>query len=154
MPVGSLGGLPPPPTTTRSRTLRLYHHHHHHHSPPPRRLNRTTTTSTTTTNRNKTAVKIAFDNGFWQRMQPVPRHRWNVVSNTTCVVVVVVVEDNKQTEKEDDAKWHSRAPYVILMGTQKGGSTALAYYLYNHPHIVYLHTKELHFFDELLYYRF
>jgi hypothetical protein len=142
-------------------------------SQPPSPLSRSNHHPRTTTT-NKTAVEIAMDHGFWQRMQPVPRHRWTVVSNTTCVIVVggggrgggVINSDdnntvksqkkkkkklkNTPTAKHHDTNWHLRVPYVILMGTQKGGTTALAYYLYNHPQIVYLPTKELSFFDEEL----
>jgi hypothetical protein len=47
-------------------------------------------------------------------------------------------------------EWQYRVPYVILIGTQKGGSTALAHYLYHHPNIIKLPKKELHYFDEEL----
>jgi hypothetical protein len=67
-----------------------------------------------------------------------PLDRWEAVSNTTCV-------RNATFQLEE---WHFRVPYIILIGAQKVGSTALAYYLYNHPSIQYLPTKELHYFDE------
>jgi hypothetical protein len=47
-------------------------------------------------------------------------------------------------------EWQYRVPYVILIGAQKGGSTALAHYLYHHPNIIKLPKKELHYFDEEL----
>jgi hypothetical protein len=89
---------------------------------------------------NLTSARTSFEKGFWQRMKPVPLDRWEAASNTTCVR-----NSNSTFQLE---KWHYRVPYVILIGAQKGGSTALAYYLYNHPSIQYLPTKELHYFDE------
>lgn len=48
----------------------------------------------------------------------------------------------------DGEEWKTRAPYVLILGAQKGGTTAMAYYLYNHPRFIYLPSKELHFFDD------
>ncbi len=38
----------------------------------------------------------------------------------------------------------------MILGTQKGGTTALAHYLYNHPHIQRSPVKEFRFFDETM----
>ena len=35
----------------------------------------------------------------------------------------------------------------LICGTQKGGTTALAHYLKQHPEVALPETKELHFFD-------
>ncbi len=35
----------------------------------------------------------------------------------------------------------------LIVGTQKGGTTALAYFLSLHPHICFAPNKEVHFFD-------
>ncbi|HEX3137193.1 MAG TPA: hypothetical protein VHT22_06270, partial [Casimicrobiaceae bacterium] len=35
----------------------------------------------------------------------------------------------------------------VIAGTQKGGTTALASYLYEHPEICVAGAKEVHFFD-------
>ena len=90
---------------------------------------------------NLTSAEEFYRRGFWQRMEPVPLDRWTLVSNTTCIA---------QRGKEELEEWNYRVPYVILIGAQKGGTTALAYYLYNHPNIQYLPIKELHYFDEHL----
>lgn len=79
-----------------------------------------------------------YQQGFFQRMAPVPLERWETVSNNTCI-------RDKQSSLQD---WQRRVPHVVMIGAQKGGTTALSYYLYNHPSIQYLPTKELHFFDE------
>jgi hypothetical protein len=85
------------------------------------------------------SARESYQKGFWQRMEPVPFDRWKMVSNTTCYYDESSVEE-----------WHHRVPRVVLIGTQKGGSTALAHYLYNHPNILKLPKKELHFFDETM----
>ena len=84
------------------------------------------------------ACEAALDRGFWQRMQPVPFEKWKFLNNLTC------------TPQNDEAlqSWQKRVPSTVILGTQKGGTTALAYYLYNHPSVVYLPLKELHVFDE------
>jgi hypothetical protein len=87
------------------------------------------------------SAEEAYQKGFWQRTLPVPLDRRPAVSNTTCLhnILSVRVED-----------WQKRALCVLLIGAQKGGTTAMAYYLYNHPRILYLPTKKLHYFDEEL----
>ena len=85
------------------------------------------------------SAKEAYEQGFWQRMMPVPMDRWSAVSNATCL---------PHTKPVDD--WKRRVPHVIMIGSQKGGTTALSYYLYSHPSIQYLPPKELNFFDDEL----
>jgi len=85
------------------------------------------------------SAKEAYERGFWQRMKPVPMDRWSAVSNATCLPHPSPVAD-----------WKRRVPHVILIGSQKGGTTALSYYLYSHPSIQYLPPKELNFFDDEL----
>lgn len=84
------------------------------------------------------SAEESFQRGFWQRAQPFPLNSF--YSNVTCQVPM-----SSTTLRNE---WQRRAPYVLLVGTQKGGTTAMAYYLYNHPKITYLPSKELHFFDE------
>ena len=83
------------------------------------------------------ACEAALERGFWQRMQPVPFEKWKYLHNLTC--------DHSTSTLQD---WQKRVPSTVILGTQKGGTTALAYYLYNHPSVVYLPLKELHVFDE------
>lgn len=40
-----------------------------------------------------------------------------------------------------------RLPDVLIIGTQKGGTTSLAHYLAQHPQVVAPRCKEVHFFD-------
>eukprot|EP00980_Cylindrotheca_fusiformis_P028838 scaffold22653_cov119-Cylindrotheca_fusiformis.AAC.19 len=90
-------------------------------------------------NKSISAPEESFRKGFWQRTKPFPVEYLNM--NVTCQVPITTAT---KTIKE----WQRRAPYVLLLGSQKGGTTAMAYYLYNHPNIPYLPSKELHFFDE------
>ena len=46
------------------------------------------------------------------------------------------------------ATWRGRMdPRVIIIGTQKGGTTSLFHYLQQHPQLVGSYTKEVHYFD-------
>mmetsp|Transcript_12291 Transcript_12291/g.18032 ORF Transcript_12291/g.18032 Transcript_12291/m.18032 type:complete len:777 (+) Transcript_12291:59-2389(+) len=43
--------------------------------------------------------------------------------------------------------WQLRAPYFMLPGAKKSGTTALASYIMQHPLVQHSRTKELHFFN-------
>lgn len=86
------------------------------------------------------SAKEAYERGFWQHMGPVSMDRWEPAANTTCLPL----------HSQSLPKWKRHVPYVIMIGAQKGGTTALSYYLYNHPSIEYIPLKELRFFDEEL----
>lgn len=85
---------------------------------------------------NIASADESFQKGFWQRTKPFPLESFH--TNVTCKLPVSAAAE----------EWQRRAPYVLILGSQKGGTTAMAYYLYNHPSIPYLPSKELHFFDE------
>jgi len=89
----------------------------------------------------RTSAKEAYERGFRQALEPVATERWDAVSNTTCL------PHKKQKAISD---WKRRVPHVIMIGSQKGGTTALSYYLYAHPSISYFPPKELNFFDREL----
>jgi len=40
-----------------------------------------------------------------------------------------------------------KLPDFIIIGTQKGGTTSLFYYLYQHPELSFSHKKEIYFFN-------
>lgn len=82
------------------------------------------------------SARHAYERGFWQRAMPVPLHRWQAAANTTCIPHTSILPD-----------WKRRVPYVIMIGAQKGGTTALSYYLYQHPSVQYFPGKELYYFD-------
>jgi hypothetical protein len=88
---------------------------------------------------NRSAAQKALELGFWNLMKPVAAERWEAVDNLTCVVR----DDTIQQE------WKHRVPSVILLGAQKGGTSALSGYLHKHPSVVHI-KKELHFFSEVL----
>ena len=88
---------------------------------------------------NISSAEEAYQRGFWQRTKPYPLHSFG--KDTTC---------NIPTDGSRIPDWQKRVPYVLMIGSQKGGTTAMAYYLYNHPSIPYLPSKELHFFDETM----
>lgn len=94
---------------------------------------------------NLTSATRCYQKGFWQQTPPVPLSRWEALSkNTTCINNHRIASDRR------DEKFHRRVPFVMVLGAQKAGTTALVNYLYTHPHIQRLPTKELRYFDEYL----
>ena len=74
-------------------------------------------------------------------VKAIPRSEWDKFDNQECI------EQGLPSYPPEDA-WERRAPYAILMGAMKSGTTALAEYLYQHPMIVEpTKYKEIHFFD-------
>jgi hypothetical protein len=88
-----------------------------------------------------TAVQTAILHGLAQRMKGSPRRHWNAMETSTCL-------DQGQPELlAKDEIIRQRLPQAILIGVQKGGTTALYTYLDQHPEIARC-TKELYFLDE------
>jgi hypothetical protein len=73
-----------------------------------------------------------------QRGYPIPRRRWEAVSNTTCVTARITDDSDSMTYKG----W--KMPHAIVIGAQKGGSTAVMTFLGRHPY-VQIPKRELHF---------
>jgi hypothetical protein len=73
-------------------------------------------------------------------LKPLPLDSWDTVSNTTCLSTNFSTINGQHP-------WAPRFPYVILIGAQKGGSSALAKYLFEHPNIA-PSGKELHFLSK------
>jgi hypothetical protein len=92
----------------------------------------------------------SYEKGFWQRTEPVPLSRWKTILNQTCTLHDSDSNDTIIQYPRRDEKFDRRVPFVAILGTQKGGTTALANYLYTHKHIQQLRTKELRYFDETL----
>ena len=64
-----------------------------------------------------------------QKGYPIPKHKWEAVSNTTCVTP-------SQTDDHNIMEHHQhRMPHGIVIGVQKGGSTATLTFLGRHPHL-------------------
>lgn len=108
------------------------------------------TTVSTYDNKNEYPLKSlgilsaehAYQRGFWQRTKPYPLHSfWN---DTICRTAT----SSQHAMSIPD--WQRHVPHVLIIGSQKGGTTAMAYYLYNHPSIPYLPSKELNFYDNLM----
>jgi hypothetical protein len=72
-------------------------------------------------------------------IKPIPLHRWETISTTTCY-------RQNTTDERDEYDWKEKLPYVALIGVMKGGTTSLSEYLFQHPNIANS-IKELHFFD-------
>lgn len=72
------------------------------------------------------------------RARPIPIDRWKDLDDKTCV--------NPHTV-DSGATWTVRAPYALVLGAQKAGSSALAKYLFAHPNVL-RNRKELHFLSE------
>jgi hypothetical protein len=102
---------------------------------------------------NLTSVELSFSKGFSQRMNPVPLKRWKAFSHQFCVHDH---QENSSTssihhdDEDDNNKFNHRIPYALILGTQKGGTTALYDKLGRHPNIQKLRRKELGFFDHFL----
>jgi hypothetical protein len=66
---------------------------------------------------------------------------WSSIDNGTCLVVHDADMDadsstgssNGSSNNHPVYEWQVRAPYVILLGTMKGGTQALTSYLWQHP---------------------
>jgi hypothetical protein len=85
---------------------------------------------------NMTSPDVDFTN----RMKMTPIQYWAPSDNLTCV------EEGVPTYPLDD-DWQRRAPYALLVGAMKAGTTALSAYLGEHPHVAKAMRKEIHFFD-------
>jgi len=74
---------------------------------------------------------------------PDPR-TWRSIDNGTCY----------DASPEPVYEWQKRAPYVVLLGTMKGGTHAVTEYLWQHP-LVAQRDKgwEMHFFNSKDFYR-
>ena len=51
------------------------------------------------------------------------------------------------TASSSSSSWQHRAPYAIIIGAMKAGTTALQKYLVEHPRVLPTKKKEQHFFD-------
>ena len=90
------------------------------------------------------AVRKAKEYGLINRMQGREnRADWDIVTTEICLDqdVPYMLESNHPHQKRHEL------PYAILIGVQKGGTTALYSYLDKHPDIIHS-TKELYFLDE------
>ena len=86
----------------------------------------------------------SYDQGFWQRTKPYPLNYFK----SDIFHREISCQEPIDVSRLPD--WQRRVPYVMIIGSQKGGTTAMAYYLYNHPSIPFVPSKELHFFDETM----
>jgi hypothetical protein len=84
---------------------------------------------------NILSAEASYQRGFWQRSRTFPLIKFFDTTESVCREPVSSVESISE--------WKRRVPYALLIGCQKGGTTAMAYYLYNHPSISYLPSKEL-----------
>jgi hypothetical protein len=103
---------------------------------------------------NLTSADRSYMNGFSQRVRPVPLQRWKAFSNQFCIDdpqnwTSQLVRTTAMSE-DGDKKFHRRVPFALIVGTQKGGTTALYEKLGRHTNIQKLNKKELAFFDSFL----
>jgi Sulfotransferase domain len=80
---------------------------------------------------------------FGNRANPIPMNIWPQLDNLTCI------EQGLSTYPlpGDTNEWQIRAPYALILGAMKAGTTALGEFLWRHPAVVQTSRKELHFFD-------
>ena len=80
------------------------------------------------------ACEESLRRGFFSWIAPVPYEKWKFMTSMEC----------RPQSTPAIQEWQRRVPSTIILGTQKGGTTTLANYLFQHPSIVDLHMKELH----------
>ena len=54
---------------------------------------------------------------------------------------------DEEGDGRDLEKWQRRAPYVLIVGAMKAGTTVLNHYLTEHSSVMSEKRKELHFYD-------
>jgi hypothetical protein len=77
---------------------------------------------------------------FKNRAHPIPSKEWAKLDNHACIV-------NEEGDGRDLEKWQRRAPYVLIVGAMKAGTTALNHYLAEHSSVISGKRKEIHFYD-------
>ena len=94
-------------------------------------------------NDNVTSDNPDADADFGNRANPIPINIWPQLDNLTCI------EQGLSTYPlpGDTNEWQMRAPYALVLGAMKAGTTALGEFLWRHPAVVQTSRKELHFFD-------
>ena len=83
---------------------------------------------------HRKACESSLRRGFFSWIAPVPYEKWKFMTSMEC----------RPQSTLAIQEWQRRVPSTIILGTQKGGTTTLANYLFQHPSIVDLHMKELH----------
>jgi Sulfotransferase family len=107
-------------------------------------------------------VTYAIQHAFVQRNQGLPWYQWDIVENPNCdyypstnhynVTITISSSSSFATLSMNTPKNVIRKhwlPEALLMGVQKGGTTALYEYLERHPDIA-KSQKELYFLDEVV----
>jgi hypothetical protein len=98
--------------------------------------------TTVSVGKQASAVQHAKTHGLAQRMRGSARNQWNALETSTCL------QQGSQPHMLSLPEIQRlQLPQAILIGVQKGGTTALYNYLDQHPDIAEC-TKELYFLDE------
>lgn len=77
-----------------------------------------------------------FDN----RARPIPQDMWSRIDNQECFT-------EEEGAGSDLKPWQRRAPYALIIGAMKSGTSALRTYLQEHTWVVETKQRELHFYD-------
>ena len=75
---------------------------------------------------------------------PIPQQRWDIVSNTTCIVNSKNNNSKNNATASNNNNDNILPLDAIILGVQKGGSTAMGNYLKVHPNVIGF-NRELHF---------
>ena len=88
------------------------------------------------------SVSVGLDKFRWvsSHNDPIPEEEWPRLDNQTCL-------DQGSPAIPSVADPFLRAPAALLIGTMKGGTSALISYLREHPQVITTKRKELHFYD-------
>lgn len=105
---------------------------------PFHELEETPAVSTLETVAPKSTTTMRKD--FKNRAQPVPMEMWSKLDNSDCYT-------HEKGEGPDLKRWQRRAPYALIIGAMKGGTTTLNTFIKEHSLVVKTKRKELHFYD-------
>lgn len=77
---------------------------------------------------------------FKNRAEPLAKGEWSRIDNLNCYT-------KEKGAGSDLEEWQRRAPYALIIGAMKAGTTSLNKYLEQHSLVVKSRRKELHFYD-------
>jgi hypothetical protein len=78
---------------------------------------------------------------FNNRASPIPQEEWARIDCQACIVGDGGADDG------DLQEYQHRAPYALIVGAMKAGTSSLNSYLEEHSKIMRTKMKELHFYD-------
>lgn len=75
---------------------------------------------------------------FPSRQKLIPKEEWKRLDNSNCI---------STSNNGKVPEWQHRAPYLLIIGSMKAGTSALNTYVTQHSRVVQTKFKESHFYD-------